>query len=185
MRLRREFAIILRILSVMGVWAAVAAASETKGGGNMQLKSTAFQAGGTIPKEYTCDGDDISPQLSWDNAPTTTRAFALIADDPDAPVGTWVHWVIYDLSAATRQLAEGIPTRENLSDGAKQGINDFRKIGYGGPCPPSGSSHRYSFKLYALDAPTNLKPRATKQKLLSAMKGHVLAEADLVGRYSR
>jgi Raf kinase inhibitor-like YbhB/YbcL family protein len=109
----------------------------------------------------------------------------LIADDPDAPAGTWVHWVIYDLPGETRALAEAEPAMETLPGGAKQGLNDFKKIGYGGPCPPRGSAHRYFFRLYALDAPANLKPRATKQQLLDAMKGHILAEAELAGRYAR
>src|SRR6059036_3887959 len=131
-----------------------------------EVESTAFQPGGDIPKKFTCDGPDVSPALSWNDPPGAAQSFALIADDPDAPVGTWVHWVIYDLPADTKELAEGIATSETLANGAKQGINDFRKVGYGGPCPPPGLPHRYFFKLYALDAPTNLKPRATKQQLL-------------------
>lgn len=151
----------------------------------MELKSSAFQNGAEIPRKHTCDANDVSPDLSWDKAPARTRAFALIADDPDAPVGTWVHWVIYDLPANAKSLAGGIATSAALADGAKQGMNDFRKVGYGGPCPPPGAPHRYFFKLYALDAPTNLKPRATKQQVLEAMKGHILAEAELMGRYKR
>ena len=151
----------------------------------MELKSSAFQTGGDIPREYTCDANDVSPQLGWDKAPAGTKAFALIADDPDAPVGTWVHWVIYDLPADTKELPEGVPTTEVLANGAKQGLNDFRKVGYGGPCPPAGSPHRYFFKLYALDAPTGLKPRATKRQVLDAIKTHTLGEAQLMGQYKR
>lgn len=151
----------------------------------MELKSSAFQPGGDISRKYTCDGTDVSPPLRWENAPSGAKAFALIADDPDAPAGTWVHWVIYDLPAETKEVAEGVPMSETLSSGAKQGTNDFRRVGYGGPCPPSGPAHRYFFKLYALDAPTNLKPRVTKRELLEAMKGHLLAEAQLMGRYKR
>ena len=151
----------------------------------MELKSSAFQNGAEIPRKHTCEANDVSPSLSWDKAPSGTQAFALIADDPDAPVGTWVHWVIYDLPGDTKELPEATATSEALSNGAKQGTNDFKKIGYGGPCPPAGLAHRYFFKLYALDAPTNLKPRATKQQLLDAMKGHVLGEAELMGRYKR
>jgi Raf kinase inhibitor-like YbhB/YbcL family protein len=172
------------LLSVAGMFSPLFGA-ETKGGGTMDLKSSAFQSGGEIPRKHTCDANDVSPSLSWDQAPAGTKAFALIADDPDAPVGTWVHWVIYDLPGDTKELAEGIATSEKLANGAKQGINDFRKVGYGGPCPPPGPPHRYFFKLYALDAPTNLKPRATKQQLLDGMKGHVLSEAELMGRYKR
>ncbi len=151
----------------------------------MELKSSAFAEGVEIPRKYTCDADDVSPPLRWENAPAGTRAFALIVDDPDAPAGTWVHWVMYDLPAQTKELAEGVAKTETLEDGAKQGMNDFRRVGYYGPCPPPGSPHRYFFKLYASDAPTNLKPRATKQQLLDAIKGHVVGEAQLMGRYGR
>ena len=153
--------------------------------GPMELKSSAFQNGTDVPRKHTCDAEDVSPMLRWEKAPAGARAFALIADDPDAPAGTWVHWVIYDLPAGARELAEGTGKTETLPNGAKQGMNDFRRIGYSGPCPPPGSPHRYFFKLYALDAPTNLSPRATKQQLLESMKGRVLAEAELVGRYKR
>jgi Raf kinase inhibitor-like YbhB/YbcL family protein len=149
------------------------------------LTSSAFQAGAEIARKYTCDGDDVSPPLRWENPPAGTKAFAMITDDPDAPGRTWVHWLIYDLSPETKELTEAISKTEVIAGGAKQGINDFRKLGYGGPCPPPGSTHRYYFKLYALDAATNLKARATKQELLDALKGHVLGEADLMGRYRR
>ena len=151
----------------------------------MELKSSAFQSGADIPRQYTCDGADRSPPLRWENASAAAKSLALIADDLDAPVGTWVHWVIYDLPAGTNELSEGTPTTDTLSNRAKQGVNDFRKVGYGGPCPPPGPAHRYFFKLDALDAETRLKPRATKQQLLDAMKGHILAEAQLLGRYGR
>lgn len=159
----------------------LAAESQTK----MEMKSPAFQSGAEIPRQYTCDGSDVSPPLGWAGAPAGAGAFALIADDPDAPVGTWVHWVLYDLPPETKELAEGVGATESLPNGAKQGLNDFRKVGYGGPCPPPGPAHRYFFKLYALDAPVNLKPRATKRQLLDAMKGHILAEAELMGKYAR
>ncbi len=151
----------------------------------MELKSSGFQSGSDIPRKYTCDGADLSPPLRWENEPANVKSFALIADDPDAPVGTWVHWVIYDWPAGSNELSEGTPTTDTLSNGTKQGLNDFRKVGYGGPCPPPGLTHRYFFKLYALDVETRLKPRATKQQLLDAMKGHILAEAQLMGRYKR
>jgi Raf kinase inhibitor-like YbhB/YbcL family protein len=159
-------------------------AAEVKRG-SMELKSSAFQAGGDIPRKHTCDANDVSPELSWGNVPVGTRAFAMITDDPDAPAGTWVHWVIYDLPADTKELAEGVPTTEALTNGAKQGTNDFRKLGYGGPCPPPGLPHRYFFRLYALDAPTGLKPGASKQQLLKAIENHVLGEAEIIGRYKR
>jgi len=159
--------------------------AETKGVPSLELKSSAFQSGTEIPRKHTCDAEDLSPVLRWEKAPPGTRAFAIIADDRDAPGGTWVHWVIYDLPAETKELTEGTARIETLANGSKQGVNDFRRVGYGGPCPPPGLPHRYVFKLYALDTPTNLKPRATKQQLLEAMKGHILAEAELIGRYKR
>ncbi len=151
----------------------------------LKLTTTAFQPGAAIPKKFTCDGPDVSPAFAWTDAPAGTQSFALIVDDPDAPVGTWVHWVLYDLPATTRELAEGVPKQEELPSGARQGRNDFRKIGYGGPCPPAGPAHRYFFKLYALDSKTSLKPGATKADLEKAMKRHILAEAELMGRYQR
>jgi Raf kinase inhibitor-like YbhB/YbcL family protein len=151
----------------------------------MTIESPAFHDGAEIARKYTCDDADVSPPLAWRGAPSRTQAFALIADDPDAPGGTWVHWVIYDLPANTKELSEAMPTNETLSNAAKQGVNDFRKIGYGGPCPPSGAAHRYVFTLYALDAPTSLSARLTKQQLLAAIKGRVLAKAEIVGKYGR
>ena len=151
----------------------------------MKLTSTAFENGRPIPVQHTGDGADVSPPLQWSGAPAGTRSFALICDDPDAPAGTWVHWVIYGLSAATKELPEKISTAESLSSGARQGLNDFRRVGYGGPLPPPGKPHRYFFKLYALDAELPLKPRATKLELLRAMEGHILAEAQMIGTYQR
>ena len=149
-----------------------------------EMNSSAFQENGAIPKKYTCEGGDLSPPLTWVNPPQGTKSFALICDDPDAPVGTWVHWVLYDLPPKTRDLPEGMPLDETLASGAKQGLTDFRRVGYGGPCPPPGTYHRYYFKLYALDTQLNL-PKLTKNKLIEAMKGHILAEAQLIGRYKR
>ena len=160
-----------------------------------EIRSPAFASGDIIPKKYTCDGLDISPPLSWTEPPAGTKSLTLSMDDPDAPVGTWVHWVLYNLPAATHELSEGIPTTETLADGARQGTNDFRKIGYGGPCPPPGPVHRYFFKLYALDTElkllygmdylSSLAPKGTKEHLEAAMAGHILAQAELIGRYSR
>ena len=148
-----------------------------------QITTTAFRDGSSIPKRFTCDGPDVSPALSWGDPPAGTRSLAIIADDPDAPAGTWVHWVLYDLPAETRKLPEGVAKDRELPNGALQGRNDFDKIGYDGPCPPRGSEHRYFFKLYALDSRTGLKAGATKSELERAMKGHVLAQAQLVGKF--
>ena len=151
----------------------------------LKMTSAAFEPGGTIPRKFTCDGSDVSPALEWTDPPAGTQSFALIADDPDAPVGTWVHWVLYDLPAETRALAEGLPKTEQLANGARHGSNDFRRLGYGGPCPPPGKPHRYFFKLYALDARLNLKAGATKAEVERAMQNHILAQGELMGRYAR
>ncbi len=150
-----------------------------------ELGSSAFKPGGDIPRKFTCDGPDVSPALTWSDPGANARSFALIADDPDAPVGTWVHWVVYNLPAGARKLAEGVPKQEEIQDGGRQGINDFGKAGYGGPCPPPGKPHRYFFKLYALDTTLNLESGATKKDVEQAMKGHILARAELMGRYHR
>ncbi|MGD8785981.1 MAG: YbhB/YbcL family Raf kinase inhibitor-like protein [Phycisphaerales bacterium] len=150
----------------------------------IKITSSAFQQEGMIPSKYTCDGADVSPPLQWDEIPEDTKSIALINDDPDAPMGTWVHWVLYDLPADTKELAENIPPEETLPNGAKQGITDFGKIGYGGPCPPSGT-HRYFFKIYALDSQLELESGANKNQLLKAMEGHILAQGELMGKYKR
>ena len=148
-----------------------------------RLIITAFQNGGFVPKKFTCDGPDISPALAWTEPPAGTKSLAVIVDDPDAPAGTWVHWVLYDLAGDARELGEGVAKDRQLPDGAYQGRNDFGKIGYNGPCPPKGGPHRYFFKLCALDRKTNLKAGASKGELERAMKGHILAEAEVVGRF--
>lgn len=152
---------------------------------SLSLESPAFGKGERIPVAHTCDGADVSPPLRWSGLPEGTECLALVADDPDAPAGTWVHWVIYGIPAAREGLPEGVPGELEVLDGGRQGTNDFGDPGYGGPCPPPNGAHRYFFKLYALDADPGLEPGATKAELLEAMDGHVLAEADLIGRYRR
>jgi Raf kinase inhibitor-like YbhB/YbcL family protein len=147
----------------------------------LQITSSAFRDGGSIPKKFTCDGTDVSPALAWNGTPAKTKAFAVIVDDPDAPGGTWVHWVLYDLPADAHNLPEGAPKNPRLPNGAFQGRNDFGKIGYNGPCPPRGAAHRYFFKLYALDAETNLKAGATKADVERTMNRHILAQTQLIG----
>jgi Raf kinase inhibitor-like YbhB/YbcL family protein len=156
-----------------------------KTAGKFELKATAFQPGGNIPKQYTCEGADVSPALVWTAPPAGTRSFALIMDDPDAPSGTFVHWVVYDLPASARHLPEHIPANDEIQGGGKQGRNGFPLTGYGGPCPPKGKPHHYFFKLYALDTRLDLGPGARKEDVEKAMQGHVLAEAELVGLYAR
>lgn len=150
----------------------------------LSLTSSAFIDGQAIPSLYTCEGRDTSPPLAWIDPPMGTASFALIGDDPDAPGRTWVHWVIYNLPPAARELPEAFPTDEELVDGTRQGRTDFGRTGYGGPCPPSGT-HRYFFKLYALDAMLPLGPGASKPQVEAAMKGHVLGQAQLMGTYRR
>ncbi len=149
----------------------------------MKLSSSAFSNGEMIPALYTCDSDDISPPLSWSDIPEGTASIALICDDPDAPRG-WVHWVICNIPSSSTGLEKGMKTDSLLPGGSFQGINDFRKTGYDGPCPPGGT-HRYYFRLYALDTILEKTPGITKNQLLERMKGHILAEAELMGRYSR
>ena len=148
------------------------------------MRSTAFIHGGMIPSRYTCDGENISPPIEWDPLPPGTRTIAIIADDPDAPRGTWVHWVIYNLPSEDRWLPENVPCVEHQPDGCFQGTNDFGRIGYGGPCPPAGT-HRYFFRLYALDTRLSLPAGVRKKDLLRAIEGHVLATGELMGTYSR
>ena len=150
-----------------------------------EIKTDAFSPEGDIPAQYTCDGQNFSPSLHWQSPPQAAKSFALVVDDPDAPLGGWIHWVVYGIPADVRQLEEGIPKSETLINGSKQGITDFRRPGYEGPCPPPGKPHRYYFKLYALDTLLNLPPGQTKAKLLETMAGHILAEARLMGRYQR
>jgi Raf kinase inhibitor-like YbhB/YbcL family protein len=173
------------VLAVAGALASCAQRASETAPLTLELVSTDFSFGGTIPKELTCDGGDSSPALQWKAAPPGTQSFALIADDPDAPVGTWVHWVIFDLPPTLRSLPRNFSKDEQSPDGSRQGKNDFDKIGYGGPCPPAGMPHRYFFKLYALDTKLNLKPGATKKEVEHGMQGHILARGEFMGRYGR
>lgn len=156
-----------------------------KGGNAMafEITSQAFTNKNAIPPKFTCDGANVSPPLSWKDTPAGTKSFAIIADDPDAPVGTWVHWIAWNIPASNRGLDENVAPRSKLADGTMQGINDFKKTGYGGPCPPSGT-HRYFFKLYALDTFLALPESTTKPALEAAIKGHALGQVTLMGTYS-
>lgn len=169
-------------IGVVGVGAGTAAPEEGKM--SFALTSSAFNEGAAIPPLYTCEGQDVSPPLAWTAPPDGTKSLALINDDPDAPGKTWVHWVVYNIPPPVQQLPEAFSTDRELPDGTRQGITDFGRIGYGGPCPPSGT-HRYYFKLYALDGVLSLPPGATKQQLERAIEGHLLARAQLMGAYRR
>ena len=149
-----------------------------------RIQSPAFSEGERIPRSCTCDGKNVSPPLTWSGVPEGAKSLALICDDPDAPGKTWVHWVLFNLPPRIERLPEGVPARTNVAGGGVQGTNDFRNVGYGGPCPPSGT-HRYMFKLYALDAELVLPAGATKAELEGAIEGHVLGQTTLTGKYSR
>ncbi|MDD5011748.1 MAG: YbhB/YbcL family Raf kinase inhibitor-like protein [Phycisphaerae bacterium] len=148
------------------------------------ITSPVFEEGGIIPAKYTCDGQNISPPLQWTGAPKGTKSFALISDDPDAPIGIWVHWIIWNIPAEANQLPENIPQVEKLQDGSMQGLNSYPHCGYSGPCPPSGT-HRYYFKLYALDTMLDLSAESTNKDLLKAMKNNILAQTSIMGKYQR
>jgi Raf kinase inhibitor-like YbhB/YbcL family protein len=151
---------------------------------SLRLTSVTLQAG-QFPAKDTCDGADASPELAWSGAPAGTKSFALVVIDLDAPGGEFVHWVLYDLPASARELPEGWAQQDRLADGSLQGRNDFGKTGYGGPCPPGNSPHRYVFRLFALDAKLNLAPGTSRGQVEAAMKGHVLAQGELTARYQR
>lgn len=149
------------------------------------LSSSAFASGAAIPDRHTCKGEDLSPALAWRGAPAKTGAFAVIMDDPDAPSGVWVHWVLWNVAPSTSSLQEGLSRNDHLDDDSQQGRNSFGKIGYNGPCPPPGQTHRYFFRVYALDGKLNLPAGANRSQLDAAMKGHVLAEAEYMGTFHR
>ena len=151
----------------------------------LELKSPAFKNGEFIPAKYTCKGKGVSPPLEWGDIPEGTKTLALISDDPDAPMGTWVHWVLYDMPGDKKSLPEAVKKDDILDDGSKQGMTDFGRPGYGGPCPPPGAAHRYFFRLYALDSKLDLKPKLTKKKLLDAIEGHIIEKSELMGKFKR
>jgi len=177
----------LILLTIAGLVVVGAAYSARAGGAPLtfMLTSSAFSAGGEIPVQETCKGADLSPALEWSGVPRKTVSFALILDDPDAPHGTWVHWVMWDMPASLHSLPQAIAKRETLDDGSHQGQNDFHKNGYNGPCPPGGATHRYFFHLYALDTKLDLAPGADRAALDAAMKGHILAQAEYMGTFHK
>jgi Raf kinase inhibitor-like YbhB/YbcL family protein len=179
----------LLVLLVPAVSCGSSAHAPAQGSGpspsGFRIESAAFKEGASIPVRFTCEGEDISPALSWSGAPAGTRSFALIVDDPDAPAGVWTHWVVYNLPAQTNAMDENQPKQARLPNGGLQGLSSFGHVGYGGPCPPPGPAHRYFFRVYALDAVLSLEPGASKQQVLAAMKGHILGHAQLMGRFKR
>lgn len=151
----------------------------------MKIECGDFQADGDIPVKFTCQGEDVSPALSWNGIPPGAASLVLLCEDPDAPGGLWVHWVAYDLPASADGLPEAVPKRPDIPSGGHQGMNDFGRVGYGGPCPPFGPAHRYHFRLYALDRRLGLPPKAARADVVKAMKGGILGHAELMGRYQR
>ena len=151
----------------------------------LELRSRDVAEGEPIAGVFTCTGRNISPRLEWEDVPPQTKSFVLICDDPDAPTGTWVHWVFYNIPAAARGLEQGVPAAEVLDDGSRQGLNDFQRFGYGGPCPPPGKTHRYIFTLYALDALLPLGGPVRKERVVAAMQRHVLEKATVMGTFKR
>ena len=172
-------------LAVMFFLALATTGSARAASSELSIQSTAFAANGPIPAGYTCSGDNKSPALTWSGVPTATKAMALIVRDPDAPMGSYVHWVIYDLPANATGLPPAVPTTATLDNGAVQGANGSGKSGYQGPCPPPGPAHHYHFRLYALDVKLDLAAGADAAAVEQAIKRHVLASADLVGTFAR
>jgi Raf kinase inhibitor-like YbhB/YbcL family protein len=175
-------------LTLLGIVASLPQAVRTEAQTMMTLTSSAFSHNGAIPRKHTCDGEDISPALAWSAVPAAAKSLVLIIDDPDAPDPaapkmTWVHWVLYDIPAPVTALPEGVGPRA-LPGGTREGLNDWKRTGYGGPCPPIGR-HRYFHKLYALDVVLPDLGHVTKARLEQAMQGHILAQAELVGTYQR
>lgn len=169
---------------LIGAPGCAAAPSSGKSPMPLSITSTAFEPGAAVPSLFTCDGRNISPPLAWKGVPAGAQSLVLIADDPDAPHGTWAHWVCYDIPPAVSGLAQNMPKSDTLPCGGRQGITDFGTVGYGGPCPPSGT-HRYYFRLYALDTVLSLPAKKTRKQVEAAMKGHIVGVGELMGIYSR
>jgi hypothetical protein len=183
--LRRALAALPLILVVLALVVPTEVRGQKAYPSKIELKTTSFTPGDFIPKRLTCDAANVSPALAWTDPPTGTQSFAIIEDDPDAPSGTFVHWLVYDLPADYRGLPEALSRNDQMAGGGRQGTNDFSRTGYGGPCPPPGKPHRYFIRLYALDAKLELRPAARRHELEAAMKGHILAQAELMARYQR
>jgi len=179
MRMRQVAGLVFLLVVVAPAWA------QGRGGTAMKVTSSAFAPWMHIPEQYTCKGEDLSPALEWSGAPANAASFAVIMDDPDAPRGTWVHWVMWNIPASAPRLSQGVLKQDQLSDGARQGRNSDGNVGYNGPCPPMGQTHRYFFRVYALDTKLELEAGAERSQLDAAMKGHVLAQGEYVGKFHK
>ena len=177
----KTISILLIILIVSPV---VYSSAETERRSQMKITSTAFEHEGMIPVKYSCKGEDVSPPLKWEGAPEGTKSFVLINDDPDAPIGVWDHWILFNIPSSVTELPEAVPARPELADGSRHGRNSWGRYDYGGPCPPRGI-HRYFFKLYAIDTMLDMKPGARKKEILKAIESHTLAKAELMGRFTK
>jgi Raf kinase inhibitor-like YbhB/YbcL family protein len=184
-RLIKVTVLVCLAASVVGCQSASTPAAEGETSMALQVTSPAFSEGEAIPKKHSCDGEDLSPALAWSGVPEGMKSLALIMDDPDAPAGTFVHWVLYNIPPDLASLPEGVAKTESVPGIGTQGLTGFGRTGYGGPCPPRGPAHRYYFKVYALDTTLSLKARASKADVEKAMSGHVLAQGQLMGKYSR
>jgi hypothetical protein len=184
--LRRTMAVVAPLALVLfTLFVPVHVRGQQASSSKIEVNTTSFTPGGFIPKRFTCEAADVSPALTWTDPPAGTQSFAIIEDDPDAPSGTFVHWLVYDLPGTYRRLPEGLSGSDQMAGGGRQGTNDFSRTGYSGPCPPPGKTHRYFIRFYALDAKTNLRPAATRSELDAAMRGHILAQAELMGHFKR
>jgi Raf kinase inhibitor-like YbhB/YbcL family protein len=173
------------IVLISTCFCGVVKAAQNSAQGKFRLESAAFRTGGFIPRKYTCSGDNVSPALSWTEVPRGTQSLALIVADPDAPNGTWIHWIVYNVPPSMHSLPEAVPKTGDINAGARQGRSSFEDVGYGGPCPPPGDAHHYHFMLYALNARLSLGSGATRDQVDDAMRGHIIAKAELVGLYGR
>lgn len=185
----RRVALWMTLLTIIAVGAVSCTVSEPElpdeGEMTLSLSSPVFQEGEDIPITYTCDGQDISPPLTWAEPPLETQSFALIMDDPDAPGGVFTHWLLFNLPADSRELPEAVPPDNELANGAIQGKNSFGEIGYGSPCPPVGPAHHYRFTIFALDQPLDLTVGASRKQVIDTVTGHILARGQLIGMYQR
>lgn len=178
------FAFILASILLAGSVRAADPAAPKKKRTTLQLESLSFKDNGTIPARFTCAGENVSPEMEWKNGPAKTKSYALICEDPDAPLQEWVHWVVFNIPKNVFALTEALPRDERFPNGISQGVNDFKNIGYGGPCPPAGA-HRYYFKLYALDKVLDLNAGSLRSQVEKAMKGHILAWTQIMGLYGK
>jgi Raf kinase inhibitor-like YbhB/YbcL family protein len=172
------------LLVYLFLWQLPLVPAQGQARSSLQVSSASFSDGGSIPQQFTCDGADGSPNLQWPAAPAGTKSFAIVMDDPDAPVD-FTHWLVYNIPPGVHELTQGASAQAAMPRGSAEGANDFRRLGYGGPCPPAGKPHHYGFRIYALDIRLDLPPGAARKQLDSAIKQHIVAEGQIIGIYQR